>query len=76
MAILPAAYEPFVFGVIQASFTTALAAGIATYRTEGFSGPAVRRWVKSWALSWLIMVPFVLFLTPMIQGMVAVFVMP
>ena len=44
MARLPHKYAPFVFGVIQAAITTAIATGIATHQLTEFGLLFLQQW--------------------------------
>jgi hypothetical protein len=60
---IPRRYGHFVFGVIQSGLTSAIAAAIATLPY----GPFWLHWVQSWIVSWLLMLPIVLFAAPAIR---------
>lgn len=63
---IPRRYSHYVFGVIQAGLTCAVAAAIATYPYVS-QGSFIGRWLQSWLLAWVTMLPVVLFAAPYIQ---------
>jgi hypothetical protein len=63
---IPRRYAHFVFGVIQAGLTSAIAAAIASFSFLA-EGLFLRHWLGSWLLSWVLMLPVVLFAAPAIQ---------
>ena len=67
MARIPGRYAPFVYGVIQAAITTAVASAIATQQVTGLGPAFIERWVSAWALAWLTMLPVVILISPVIQ---------
>lgn len=71
MGRLPKRFAPVLYGLIQAAITTGLATFIATYR----AGPAGLQflpvWGSAWGLAWLMMLPVVIFISPVIQSLVA-----
>ena len=60
-------HAPFVYGIIQAALTTAVATGIAIYPLAGGTMNFLERWMSAWAVSWLSMLPVVLLVAPIIQ---------
>jgi ABC-type glycerol-3-phosphate transport system permease component len=67
MMRLPQQSAPFVYGVIQASITTAVATAIATYQLTGLGVRFVLEWATAWALAFAAMLPVVIFVAPLIQ---------
>ncbi len=69
MLKLPSRYSHFVYGVIQAGLTCAIAAAIASipFAEEGLF---FQQWLRSWSISWLTMLPVVLLAAPFIRRMV------
>jgi hypothetical protein len=67
MARLPQKYAPLVYGVIQAAITTAVATAIATHHLTDFSVRFVEEWFFAWGISFLTMLPVVIFVAPFIQ---------
>jgi len=63
---IPRRYSHFVFGVIQSGLTCAIAAAIASFPLMA-SGGFATHWLRSWMLSWLLMLPVVLFAAPVIR---------
>ena len=71
MRKIPRRFSHFVYGVIQSGLTCAIAAGIASYpflASHAFLG----HWLSSWAMSWLLMLPVVLFAAPVIRNLTQV----
>lgn len=70
---IPQRYAPIVYGVIQAAITSAVATTIATLQA-GRAGLAefVWYWIGCWTMSWLLMLPVVVFISPLIQRAVLV----
>jgi hypothetical protein len=63
---IPRRYSHFVFGVIQAGLTSLIAAAIASYPLL-HSGTFLRNWITAWLISWVLMLPAVLFAAPAIR---------
>ena len=57
----------FVYGIIQAAITTAVATAIATYQLTDFSMRFAEEWLFAWVISFLTMLPVVVFAAPLIQ---------
>jgi hypothetical protein len=67
MARLPQQYAPLVYGIIQAAITTAVATAIATHQFTDFNMRFVEEWFLAWGISFLTMLPVVIFVAPFIQ---------
>jgi Protein of unknown function (DUF2798) len=67
MIRLPQQYAPFVYGIIQAAITTAVATGIATHQMIDFNIRFVADWLLAWGLAFVTMLPVVVFVSPLIQ---------
>ena len=76
MARLPQRYAPFVYGIVQAGITTAVASAIATHQLTGFGALFLARWVHTWGVAWLTMLPVVIGLAPVIQRAVVALTAP
>jgi hypothetical protein len=76
MARLPRRYAPFVYGIVQAGLTTAVASAIATYQLTGFGALFLVRWAQAWSIAWLTMLPLVIALAPVIQRAVTALTAP
>jgi Protein of unknown function (DUF2798) len=76
MARLPQKYAPYVFGVIQAAITTAIATGIATHQLTEFGLLFLERWGFAWLVAWLTMLPVVILFAPLLQRAVAALTVP
>ena len=71
MLRIPRKYGHFVFGVVQAGLTSAIAAGVASpsfFGTFAF----VKNWLDSWLIAWMTTVPIVLLAAPGIRRLVIV----
>ena len=67
MARLPQQYAPLIYGIIQAAITTAVATAIATHQLTNFNMRFVEEWLFAWGVSFLTMLPVVVFVAPLIQ---------
>lgn len=67
MARLPHRYAPFLFGIIQAGLTTAVATAIATLQTTAIGLRFLVYWLAAWGIAWLAMLPVVMLAAPLIQ---------
>ena len=70
MARLPQQYAPLVYGIIQAAITTAVATAIATYQLTHFNMRFAEEWLFARGVSFLTMLPVVVFVAPFIQRFV------
>ncbi len=57
--VLPARAKPYAFAATQAFVTT----GVSTFIA---SGAALPQWLAAWALAWILLVPLVLVMAPLI----------
>lgn len=69
MLRIPRKYGHFVFGVIQAGLTSAIAAGVASISFLG-TFAFVENWLGSWLISWMTTIPIVLLAAPGIRRLV------
>lgn len=69
MPRIPRKYGHFVFGVIQAGLTSAIAAGVASSSAPG-TFEFVKNWVGSWLIAWITTIPIVLLAAPSIRRLV------
>jgi Protein of unknown function (DUF2798) len=76
MIRLPQQYAPFVYGIIQAAITTAVATGIATHQMIDFNIRFVEDWLSAWGLAFVTMLPVVVFVSPLIQRCVLALTVP
>jgi hypothetical protein len=67
MVRIPRRFAPLVYGIIQAAITSAVATSIATYNISVTGLKAIWYWLGCWGLSWLAMLPVVVFVSPWIQ---------
>nr|PZN78652.1 MAG: GNAT family acetyltransferase [Pseudomonadota bacterium] len=67
MRRLPRRYAHFVYGMIQAAITTAVATTVATRQIASADLHFVLYWIESWSLSLATMLPVVLLAAPIIQ---------
>jgi hypothetical protein len=72
----PERYGPLVYGIIQAAVTTAVATAVATYQLTDWGLLFVERWMESWFLAWLTMLPVVILVSPMIHRSVLALTAP
>jgi hypothetical protein len=63
---IPRRYAHFVFGVIQSGLTSAVATCIASLSLFA-TGEFFANWMRSWLVSWALMLPIVLFAAPAIR---------
>lgn len=73
---LPHWLAPYIYGVLQAGLTTALATAIAVHRHMGFGVDFIEELVPSWLISWIAMLPIVIGVSPLIQRCVHALVQP
>jgi hypothetical protein len=67
MSRLPPQYAPLFYGIIQSAITTGVASAIAVAQLTGFDVRFLVEWLSAWSLAFLIMLPVVVFLSPLIQ---------
>jgi hypothetical protein len=65
---IPRRFGHFVFGVVQSGLTSAIAAAVASYPFLA-GGTFTTNWLRSWLLSWAMMLPIVIFAAPAIRGL-------
>jgi hypothetical protein len=70
---ISARHSHLAFGLIQSAITCAVAAGIASTPFMETGSFAVY-WAKTWAISWISMLPVVIFAAPFIRALVDRFV--
>jgi hypothetical protein len=61
---------PYIYGVIQAAITTAVATAIAIHQLTDLGFLFLRQWLWAWSVGWLTMLPIVIFVAPFIQRFV------
>ena len=63
---IPRRYSHFLFAVMQAALTSAIAAATASINllTQGMF---LWHWLQSWLLAWLLMLPVVMFFAPLLN---------
>jgi len=59
-------HSHLIFGIIQSGITSAIASAIATFS----GGSDYLHWIGSWAVSWMTMLPVVIFAAPVIKRLV------
>jgi hypothetical protein len=69
MLRIPRKYGHFVYGVIQAGLTSAIAAGVASLSFFGTIA-FVENWLGSWLIAWMTTIPIVLVAAPGIRRLV------
>jgi len=65
---IPRRFSHFVYGVIQSGLTCAIAAAIASFPFVA-TGTFTTRWLQSWFVAWIMMLPIVLFAAPAIRNL-------
>ena len=68
LSVVPSRYAHLVYGVIQSCVTCAVATGVSSLG-YGSLEDQLSHWVRSWALSWLFMLPVVVLASPWIRRM-------
>ena len=76
MPKLPRHFAPFIFGVVQAALTTGIATAVATPLGVGLDWQFFQRWLATWAIAWLTMLPVVIFFAPIIRRAVEAMTLP
>ena len=71
MAKIDLKHAPLIYGVVQSGLTTAIAAAIATVRFSASLPAFLADWSFAWLTAWGIMLPVVIFASPLIQKLVA-----
>jgi hypothetical protein len=66
---LPKRLSPLIFGALQSCLTCAFAAAVA-HSADSF-GVFVGHWLKTWLLSWVMVLPIVLLAAPVIRKIVS-----
>ncbi|MFZ5680256.1 MAG: DUF2798 domain-containing protein [Pseudomonadota bacterium] len=66
MLNIPSRFFHFVYGVIQSGLTSAIATAIASLHFLD-DGLFVHYWMRSWLLSWGLMLPVVILAAPLIR---------
>ncbi len=62
---------PIAFGFLLATFMTFVISGISNIVALGISDPAfLGKWMKSWAATWTVAFPTVLFVAPAVRRIV------
>lgn len=68
MLPIPRRHAHFVFGVLQSGLTSAFAAAVACAPLLS-SGGFLARWLQSWLIAWVLMLPVVVFAAPFIRAL-------
>jgi hypothetical protein len=76
MLPLPRRYAHFLYAILQAALTTAVATGIATWQSSVLGLAFLERWAWTWLIAWLAMLPVVIFVAPLIQRAVVALTAP
>lgn len=69
MTFIPARFSHLTFGVIQSGLTSGISAAVASvpfWQERSF----LVHWLSAWSISWLIMLPIVIFAAPFIKALV------
>lgn len=67
MPRIPLRFAPYVYGAIQAVITTGIATAIALHIWSDADFAHLYEWLVAWTASWVLIMPFVLIFSPMIQ---------
>lgn len=67
MRRLPREFGPLTYGVLQAGVTTGLATALAAHQVTGLGLEFFGKWLVSWTMAWLIMLPIVVLLAPVLR---------
>ncbi|MEP6556686.1 MAG: DUF2798 domain-containing protein [Ferruginibacter sp.] len=62
--------QKIIFALIMGSITTAIISYSLIYLNMGFSDKFLRVWLKSWGISYLIVLPVILIISPIVQKLV------
>lgn len=73
---LPARYAAVVMPLILSVLMTFVVSGISTLKALGLTAEFLQTWPGSWALSWLVAFPTLLFVLPLVRRLVALVVAP
>jgi hypothetical protein len=76
MIVIPRRFAPYIYGMIQAAITSAIASAIATNQLTMSGLEFAAYWLKSWGLAWLTMLPIVVLIAPYIQRAVIAMTVP
>ncbi|RZI95782.1 MAG: DUF2798 domain-containing protein [Rubrivivax sp.] len=71
---LPARYASIVTPFFLSVIMTCVVSLVATLRTAGWIDGMVRLWLGSWALSWVIAFPVLIFILPTVRRVTAMVV--
>ena len=73
---LPARYTGVVMPFILSVLMTFVVSGISTVKALGLTAEFLQTWPSSWALSWLVAFPTLIFVLPLVRRLVALVVVP
>ena len=76
MARLPHRFAPLAPGMIQVAITTAVATAVAVLQSSGLGAASPARWATGWFAAWLVMLPVVIVISPLVQRRVAAVTAP
>jgi Protein of unknown function (DUF2798) len=71
---LPARYATVVMPFFLSVIMTCIVSLISTLRSVGWNDGVISIWLGSWAISWLIAFPVVLFVLPLVRKLTAMVV--
>lgn len=71
---LPPHYAAIVMPLVLSVFMTCVVSAIATLRSVGFVDGVQWLWLQNWALSWVVAVPTLLVILPLVRRVVALLV--
>jgi hypothetical protein len=70
MLRLPRQLGPFIYGMVPAAMTTAVATAVAIHQLADFGVPFFRQWFSAWCIASFTMLSIVIFAGPVIQRFV------
>jgi Protein of unknown function (DUF2798) len=73
MGRLPKKFAPLAYGIVQAAITTAISTAAAVHQWIGFSPGYLSRYLASWTVAFLMMLPVVVLISPVVKRIVSVF---
>ena len=71
---LPAATEPYVFGLLLSCLMCVVTTGIATFLAIGWREDVLLLWAKSWLAAWIVAFPSVLVVAPIVRRLTSMIV--
>lgn len=69
--MIPARFEPLVFGLVLSGLMSFVVSGIATLRVTGLVAGFPGLWLGAWLTAWVFAYPVVLFVAPVARRIVS-----